>query len=406
MPKDGAGAEVGREFGDAGDERVELTVGNGDEDDAASRDEVPQRQLRNAGQQRVGTGPGCLRRRFAGVPTEDRVTGSAKSRRNDGTGPAGAQQPNPFERRPVSVEISHVPQSCPSSAHLWETCSPTVGKSSTDRMLRGGVSMESSIYLRAVTPVERAYADERITLSEQARFIDADEAAGRRAHLTNVRTVGELAAVVDDLPDLGDLRQQQTTTTVVATQPAWPGAHAAQLAPAAPMTPGEPGDLALWSPGDAPAPRKVRLPLTSPGREDAPPPDLPLGPYGDQFAHADPRGLSHRVVTRVVPTAWGPTWQTTVVRQTNRYAVASLTLGICGVMCGATAPIGVVTGHMALSQIKKSDLAFQQGTVAAVGEQPQEGRGLAIAGLITSYAITVTGLVLLVWMVIVLLQEA
>jgi len=252
--------------------------------------------------------------------------------------------------------------------------------------------VDASTYLRTVTPVERDLADERIRLSEQVRFIDADEAAGRSAHLVNVRTVGELAAVVDDLPDLGDLRARQSSAVAVP--------------PSGYPLPASGSTVANWAPGAVPAPRKVRLPLTSPGREDAPLPDLPYGPYGDQFGLADPRVLSHRVVTRVVPTAWGPTWQTQVIRQTNRMAVISLVCGLASLICMISAPVGVVTGHLALAQIKRSDLALAQGTVAAVGEQPQQGRGLAIAGLIVSYVIVAFGLSLLVAIIVSVIQQS
>ena len=50
---------------------------------------------------------------------------------------------------------------------------------------------------------------------------------------------------------------------------------------------------------------------------------------------------------------------------TNPWAIAALVLGLCG-----TAIFAVVTGHVALSQINRS------------GEQ---GRGLAIAGLVLGY---------------------
>ena len=247
--------------------------------------------------------------------------------------------------------------------------------------------MEPSLYRRPVTATERELADERIRRSGQALVIDADECAGRLAHLSSVRTVGELAAIVDDLPDLGDLRAR----------------GAAPIRPsAAPMVvqPTVAGPTVAL-----PTPRRGRLPVTSPGRADGPPPDLPPGPYGHQFVDADPRVLS-RVVTRVVPTAWGPSWQTTVVRQTNRYAVSSLVLGIAGVFCGIPAPIGIVTGYLALVQIRTSDVALQRGTVAAVGEQPQTGRGLAKAGLIVSSCVTGLYLVLLVVVIVMALRRS
>ncbi|MEV0584892.1 DUF4190 domain-containing protein [Nonomuraea sp. NPDC050310] len=62
--------------------------------------------------------------------------------------------------------------------------------------------------------------------------------------------------------------------------------------------------------------------------------------------------------------------------KTNGMAIASLVLGIVGLLsCGATSIIGVILGHISLSQIKQSG---------------DEGRGMALAGLITSY-ISVVG---------------
>ena len=257
--------------------------------------------------------------------------------------------------------------------------------------------MEPSLYRRPVTATERELADERIRRSGQALVIDADECAGRLAHLASVRTVGELAAIVDDLPDLGDLRAR-------GAAPIRPSAAAMVVQPTV-AGPTSAGPTVAGPTVAQPTPRRGRLPVTSPGRADGPPPDLPPGPYGHQFVDADPRVLS-RVVTRVVPTAWGPSWQTTVVPQTNRYAVSSLVLGIAGVFCGIPAPIGIVTGYLALVQIRTSDVALQRGTVAAVGEQPQTGRGLAKAGLIVSSCVTGLYLVLLVVVIVMALRRS
>ncbi|GGT41682.1 DUF4190 domain-containing protein [Nonomuraea spiralis] len=58
-------------------------------------------------------------------------------------------------------------------------------------------------------------------------------------------------------------------------------------------------------------------------------------------------------------------------RSTNGMAVASLILGIVGLItCGATSIIGVVLGHIALSRIKRTG---------------EEGQGMAMGGLVTSY---------------------
>lgn len=58
-------------------------------------------------------------------------------------------------------------------------------------------------------------------------------------------------------------------------------------------------------------------------------------------------------------------------RSTNGMAVASLVLGIIGlVFCGLTSIPGVILGHIALNRIKKTG---------------EEGSGMAIGGLVTSY---------------------
>lgn len=57
---------------------------------------------------------------------------------------------------------------------------------------------------------------------------------------------------------------------------------------------------------------------------------------------------------------------------TSRWAIASLVCSILGLCTGIGAILGVVFGHIALSQINKSNMIVQ-------------GRGLAIAGLILGY---------------------
>ncbi|WP_061300257.1 DUF4190 domain-containing protein [Herbidospora cretacea] len=70
-------------------------------------------------------------------------------------------------------------------------------------------------------------------------------------------------------------------------------------------------------------------------------------------------------------------------RPTNGLAVASLVMGLIGlVLCGLTAILGVIFGHMALSRIKTSG---------------EEGHGLAVAGLVISY-ITI-GLWVILWLI-------
>ncbi|MFI7124291.1 DUF4190 domain-containing protein [Nonomuraea sp. NPDC050153] len=58
-------------------------------------------------------------------------------------------------------------------------------------------------------------------------------------------------------------------------------------------------------------------------------------------------------------------------RSTNGMAVASLVLGIIGlIFCGLTSIPGVILGHIALNRIKKTG---------------EEGSGMAVGGLVTSY---------------------
>ncbi|WP_311921919.1 DUF4190 domain-containing protein [Microbispora sp. H10836] len=64
-------------------------------------------------------------------------------------------------------------------------------------------------------------------------------------------------------------------------------------------------------------------------------------------------------------------YQPPLGRKTNGMAVTSLIMGIVGLLlCGFTAILGVIFGHVSLSQIKRTN---------------EEGRGMAIAGLVLSY---------------------
>ncbi|WP_084956561.1 DUF4190 domain-containing protein [Thermoactinospora rubra] len=72
--------------------------------------------------------------------------------------------------------------------------------------------------------------------------------------------------------------------------------------------------------------------------------------------------------------------------KTNGMAIASLVLGIAGLaLCGVSSIVGVILGHIALSQIKRTG---------------EEGRGMAIAGLVTSYIMVGLALVFLLLYVV------
>ncbi|MEV7007629.1 DUF4190 domain-containing protein [Streptosporangium sp. NPDC051022] len=72
-------------------------------------------------------------------------------------------------------------------------------------------------------------------------------------------------------------------------------------------------------------------------------------------------------------------------RGNNGMAIATLILGIAGLfVCGLTSIVGIVLGHISLNQIKRTG---------------EEGRGMAIAGLIMSYFGVLCWLAVLAWLV-------
>lgn len=70
--------------------------------------------------------------------------------------------------------------------------------------------------------------------------------------------------------------------------------------------------------------------------------------------------------------------------QRNTLALVSLILGIAGFVTGISALAAIVTGHIALSQIKK---------------RGEEGRGMALAGLILGYVVVVLGIIAVILIV-------
>lgn len=71
---------------------------------------------------------------------------------------------------------------------------------------------------------------------------------------------------------------------------------------------------------------------------------------------------------------------------TNGLAIASLVCSLVGPFtCGLTTIVGVILGHVALSQIKRSG---------------QEGRAMAIAGLVIGYLSLVAAVLLVVLAVV------
>jgi hypothetical protein len=58
---------------------------------------------------------------------------------------------------------------------------------------------------------------------------------------------------------------------------------------------------------------------------------------------------------------------------TNGLAIASLVVSLTGLLCGLTAPVGAILGHVARKQIR---------------ERGEGGDGLALAGIIVGWVIT------------------
>ncbi|WP_326638422.1 DUF4190 domain-containing protein [Streptosporangium sp. NBC_01755] len=74
-------------------------------------------------------------------------------------------------------------------------------------------------------------------------------------------------------------------------------------------------------------------------------------------------------------------------RGNNGMAIAALIMGIAGLfLCGLTSIVGVVLGHISLGQIKRTG---------------EEGRGMAVAGLVLSYFGIACWLAVLAWLVVV-----
>jgi hypothetical protein len=64
--------------------------------------------------------------------------------------------------------------------------------------------------------------------------------------------------------------------------------------------------------------------------------------------------------------------------KTNTLAIVSLIASLAGLITGISAIVGIITGHIALGQIKKTG---------------ENGRGLALGGVIAGYVITVLGII-------------
>lgn len=108
-----------------------------------------------------------------------------------------------------------------------------------------------------------------------------------------------------------------------------------------------------------------------------PPPPYPTGPYPPQQYGAPPPGYGPPYTGGYPPGAYGPTPAT----GTNPLAIAALAASVLGVLCGVGGIAGIVLGWIALRQIRRT---------------PQEGYGLAVAGIVIGVAAVIISLI---WMI-------
>lgn len=123
-------------------------------------------------------------------------------------------------------------------------------------------------------------------------------------------------------------------------------------------------------------------PAYTPPPDYPPPPVYPSAPYPPPPAYPSPYpfyGAPYAPYTAPLPAR---------ARGTNGFAIASLVCGVLGLCAGLVGALpAIVFGHVALSQIKR-------------GEGTEEGRGLAIAGLVMGYLILAVGALWIVFVVV------
>ncbi|AMB57709.1 DUF4190 domain-containing protein [Microterricola viridarii] len=112
----------------------------------------------------------------------------------------------------------------------------------------------------------------------------------------------------------------------------------------------------------------------APQAPPAPPYGAPAVPPAPQYAA--PAAPQYGAPQYGAPANYG---QPGGAPKTNTFAIVSLVASVVGFFTGITFLVGIIFGHIALSQIKKSG---------------ENGRGMAIAGLVIGYIGLVLGIIL------------
>lgn len=141
--------------------------------------------------------------------------------------------------------------------------------------------------------------------------------------------------------------------------PAAPGGFGAPSDPPGAWDGGSDPTTAWDSPPIAPSPWETPSAATGWG---APPPPPAGGGYPAP-------GYGYPPSPYAAPGYYGPP-----PASTNGLAIGSLVCSLAGLVTCFTAPVGIVLGHIALSQIKRDG---------------SQGKGLAIAGLVVGYLLTI-----------------
>lgn len=128
-----------------------------------------------------------------------------------------------------------------------------------------------------------------------------------------------------------------------------------------PNTPSEPQQSAPTPPPSG----QPQNPYAAPAQPQHPSAQ-PEQPYAQPYAGAPAYGYQQQ----------GP--------KTNTLAIVSLVASLSSLVLGITSIVGIITGHIALSQIKKTG---------------ENGRGLALGGLIAGYVLTALGLLAVILLI-------